>query len=794
MDTTARTPPFGIATAVALLLGITACLCLPAPLPWLLSAAAFVVGAALWTRGSWMRIAGACVLGFGLCGLHLAQVLSQQLPPSMERQDAVVTGRIVDLPAHEARRTRFMLRVDDDASVPAPLRGRLLQLSWYDPYRAAGPSLRFGLHAGSRWHFELRLRAPRGLRNPGVFDSEKSALARRVAATGYVRVPESARQLSGPRGVDAWRGAMSARIAAAVPSSSSRYVQALALGDTRGLADLDWEALRATGLTHLIAISGFHVGMVAALFALLAALLWRGFPALARRLPRPQAAALAALAGAAGYAAVAGFALPTVRTVLMIAMVVAARGLRRPVGVGDALAMAALAMLLFDPLAALTAGFWLSFAGVAWLAWCLPDAGKRIVGDFLSAQGVATLGLLPLTVVLFGQASLAGPLANLVAIPWWSLVVVPLSLLGTALEALHAGAGEWAWRAAAWCFDLSWPLLQWLAGSRFALWWLPEARWFALPLALLGAFWCLLPRGLPGRALALLLWLPLLWPARGLPQPGAAELVVLDVGQGLSVLVRTAGHSLLYDMGPAQPDGFDAGERVAAPSLRALGVPRLDAAVVSHGDNDHAGGFDAVRRAYPVPVAFAPDGVGIDGTHACLAGVHWTWDGVSFRFLHPPEYFPYLKNASSCVLRVETAHGAALLTGDIGQVVERDLVRRDADALRAEVVLVAHHGSKDSSDPGFVAATGARHALVSSGHGNRFGHPKAEVVDRWQAAGARVEDTSSGGALRVRLQAGGITVEARRRSHPRPWDAARRQRALAPADVGGPALVSYRPD
>src|SRR3546814_249351 len=231
----------------------------------------------------------------------------------------------------------------------------------------------------------------------------------------------------------------------------------------------------------------------------------------------------------------------------------------------------------------------------------------------------------------------------------------------------------------------------------------------------------------PGKALALLLWLPLLWPSRGLPGQGEAERGVLDVGQGLSVLVRTARHGLLYDMGPAQPDGFDAGERVGVPSLRALGVRRLDAAVVSHGDNDHAGGFEAVRRAYPMPVAYAPDGVGIAGMRTCLAGVQWQWDGVDFRFLHPPEYFPYLDNESSCVLRIETAHGAALLTGDIGQVVERDLLRRDATALRADVVLVAHHGSGDSSDPGFVAATGAEYALVSAGHGNRFGHPKPEI-------------------------------------------------------------------
>lgn len=790
MRIAAGTPLFGIATSTALLAGCVACLCLPALPPWWSLAAAAAVGLGLWTRSDWRRVCGALLFGFGLCGLHAGHALSQQLPLSLERQDVVLSGHIVDLPTDEPRRTHFQLRVDDGDAQPKALRGRLLQLSWYDGYRQAGSPRRHQLEPGSRWRFQLRLRAPRGLRNPGVFDGEKSALAKGIAATGYVRDPQGARQLAPPRGIDAWRESMSARIGNAIRSPTARYVQALALGDTRGLQDSDWESLRATGVTHLIAISGFHVGMVAALFALFAAGLWRMFPALGRWLPRPQAAAAAALLGALGYAAVSGFALPTVRTLLMIAVVAAARVLRRPVRVVDALAMALLAILLVDPMAALTAGFWLSFAGVAWLAWCLPDAGHRIVGDFLSAQGVATLGLLPLTVVLFGQASLAGPLANLVVIPWWTFVVVPLSLLGTALEALHPGAGGWAWRAAAWCFDLAWPWLQWLADSRFALWWLPQARWYALPLALAGAFWCLLPRRVPGKSLVLLLWLPLLWPDRNLPARGDAEIVVLDVGQGLSVLVRTARHSLLYDMGPAQPEGFDAGERVGVPSLRALGVRRLDAAIVSHGDNDHAGGFPAVRRAFPLPVAFAPDGVGIAGTRPCVAGTQWQWDGVRLRFLHPPRYFPYLGNESSCVLRIETTHGAALLTGDIDAVVERELVRRAPASLRADVVLVAHHGSRGSSDPAFVAATGARDALLSAGYGNRFHHPHPIAVQRWEAAGARVSDTLDSGALRVRLQAGGVTVEMWRRSHPHLWDAVQRQQRLA----GKATTLSYRPD
>ncbi|GAB2513891.1 DNA internalization-related competence protein ComEC/Rec2 [Pseudoxanthomonas sangjuensis] len=771
-------PLLGKASAVALLAGACLCLWLPTLPPWPLLLAALLAGIWGLSRHDWRRPLGALLLGIGWAGLHATHGLSAQLPPKWERREVEVSGRVIELPQVETRRTRFLLHIDGDEAQPAPLRGKLLQLSWYDDFDATEPGPRTRLHAGERWRFVLRVRAPRGLRNPGGFDSERHALERRVAASGYVRDPERAAPLAPARGIDAWRERMSARIAKRTPPDASSFVRALALGDTGGLDDRDWETLRATGLTHLVAISGFHVGLVSGFFALLAALLWRAAPALARRVPRPQAAAVSALLGALGYAAVAGFALPTVRTLLMIAIVALAWLLRRGLRAGDALALAAIAVLLFDPLSPLAAGFWLSFAGVAWLLWCLPHEGRRpLLKEFLSAQGVATVGLLPLTVVLFGQASLVGPLANLVAIPWWSLVVVPLALLGTALEAAHAGFGEWAWHAAAGCFDASWRLFSALAQSRFALWWLPEARGFALPLALFGAFWLLLPRGVPGKPLALLLWLPLLWPDRELPRPGEAQLVVIDVGQGLSVLVRTHSHALLYDAGPAVRDGFDAGERAVVPTLRALGVARLDRAVISHGDNDHAGGFDAVKRVVPVGATFAPAGSPTPAESGCVAGRGWEWDGVKFRFLHPTAGFPYLANESSCVLRIETVHGAALLTGDIGEVVERMLLRRAAADLRADVVLAAHHGSKGSSDPAFVAATGARLALVSAGHGNRFGHPAPGVVARWRHAGAELLDTADSGALGVWLSADGLAVRERRVAFPRLWDAARRYSA-----------------
>ena len=763
--------PFGLACAAGLLGGAVACLFLPVLLPAAVRWLALVAGLAGWWRPWRGRVLGACLAGFGWTGLQAGWALDAQLPADWEGRQVTVSGQVVELPEHEPRRTRFRFRVDDGDEVPEVLRGRLLQLAWYDRYGAFEPGPRIGLQPGARWELAVKLRAPRGLSNPGGFDAGRHALAQRIAASGHVRAPESARELAPAAGIDAWRDAMAARITAAVASPSSRFVRALALGDTRSLDDADWERLRAVGLTHLIAISGFHVGMVAVFFAWLAIPLWWLWPRLGRWLPRPQAAALVALAGAAGYAAVAGFSLPTVRTLLMIAVVAGARRGRRPLGAWQALALAVLAIVLADPLAVLQAGFWLSFAGVAWLVWCLPpqDGPRRLLRDFLSAQGVATLGLLPLGVVLFNQASLAGPLANLLAIPWWSLVVVPLALLGTGLEALHPGAGAWAWRLAAGCFDPSWALFERLAASRFALWWLPEGRDWALPLAMLGAFWLLLPRGLPARWLALLLWLPLLHPPRELPAPGGFELQVLDVGQGLAVVVRTTHHVLLYDAGPAVRDGWDAGERAVLPALRALGVSRLDAVVISHADHDHAGGWEAVRRGVPVARSLGPAGAPLQVDGPCLAGEGWQWDGVRFFFLHPTEYFPYLGNEASCVLVVDSAHGRALLPGDIGEVVERRLLR-DPAPLRAQVVVVGHHGSSGSSSPAFVAATGARLALVAAGQGNRFGHPRAEVVQRWREQGAEVLGTPGSGAIRVWLDEEGMAVRERRPWRARLWD------------------------
>ncbi|AXI82869.1 DNA internalization-related competence protein ComEC/Rec2 [Xylella taiwanensis] len=768
-------PPL-LPSAVALLLGCLTALTLPRlPPVWVLWIFLFVgvMLAVALRRASW---SGVLLFGFASCCLHGQSGLQHQLPLAFEGRDLVLRGRIVDLPIPETRRTRFLLRVDTDQDQEPALRGRLLQLSWYDEGKTVVPGPRSALHAGSVWQLHVRLRAPRSLVNPGGFDSERYALAQRIVATGYVRVPAMAREVVAPTGVDAWRERMSARIAEAVLSEASVYLRALALGDTRGLSQQDWEVLRGTGLTHLIAISGFHVGMVAGACALVVSWLWRILPSLGRCWPRPLAMALVTVPAAAGYTVLAGASLPTVRTALMIGIVALARLTRRHVMPMHVLGLALFVILIGDPLAILSAGFWLSFAGVAWLLWCMQDGNMAPWRGFLLAQGVATLGLLPFTAGLFGQVSLVGPFANLIAIPLWTFVVVPLALLGTALEALVPGWGTAIWHLGGTCFEWSWQLFEHLAQTSFALWWLPESDGFALGLALLGAFWLLLPRCTPGKWLALLLWLPLLWPDRERPRPGEFEMQVLDVGQGLSIVVRTSGHTLLYDAGPAVKEGFDAGERVVVPVLRASDIRRLDALVASHADSDHVGGLAAVLTAYPVGVSYAPPGAPLNVDRRCSAGDSWMWDGVQFRFLHPASHSTYLGNESSCVLRIDTRWGSALLTGDIGKVVERGLLDQGPENLRADVVVVPHHGSAGSSSVRFVRAVNARLALVSSGHGNRFGHPRCSVVERWRET-AEVLLTARSGALRIWIGQQGLQLRERRVWRRRFWDAVERHRS-----------------
>lgn len=730
---------------------------------------ALLASAVLWAGlGRRHRWAAWLVFGVGWACLRGGIALDARLPHEWEGKDFWVEGRVAALPLRRDDATGFLLSVEQASldDEPVPLAG-LVRVNWY---RTAPP-----IAACERWRLQLRLKRPRGLINPGGSDSERSALERGIVATGYVREAAGNRSLTrAPLCIDRAREAVSQGIARRVRDAhDAALLQAFSVGDVRGLSQRDWEVARANGISHLIAISGFHVGVAALFGAWLMRGLYALWPALALRWPRPPALAAGALVVAAVYSALAGFGLPTVRTLLMIGVVALGRCRRRQPSGPASLALALVVVLLFDPLCVLSAGFWLSFVGVAFLMLCLDVQGKGLRGflrELSAGQLVMTLSLMPLTLWFFGEASLVGALSNLIAVPFVSFVIVPFALMGMVLLAVCPPLAKPVLWCAAWFAHAQWWLLERMATWPGAHWYLPTVSLAALLLATFGALWLFMPRGVPLRWLGVVLFLPLVWPTRTLPPPGGFQVWMLDVGQGLSVLVRTREHSLLYDAGARFPSEFDLGEAAVLPSMRALGIDRLDLLVASHADNDHAGGIPAVAAAFPSAERYAgePERMAIP-MEACPVGRGWQWDGVTVRVL--PSGNPGASaNDRSCVILVEGASGRVLLTGDISTRVE-PVVAAALPPGAPLVLSVPHHGSRTSSGQNFLQATQPALALVSSGWRNRFRHPNAQVMQRYERAEIPWLNTATSGAIQVDLMPGQppVVVGAWRQRQSRYW-------------------------
>ncbi|QKE62872.1 DNA internalization-related competence protein ComEC/Rec2 [Aquipseudomonas campi] len=676
------------------------------------------------------------LFGLGWACVSAQWALGERLPAELDGQTLWLEGQVVGLPEQRAGVVRFHL-VDAVArrhALPDKLR-----LAWYD-----GPTLQ----AGERWRLAVRLKRPQGLVNPQGFDYEAWLLAQRIGATGTVKQGEL---LAPASGMTAWRDRLRQRLLHVDAQGRAGALAALVLGDDSGLTLADWRLLQDTGTVHLLVISGQHVALLAALlYGLVAGLARLGF--WPRCLPWLPAACTLAFVGALAYGLLAGFEVPVRRACVMIAVVLLWRLRFRHLGVWTPLLLAWIAVLLIEPLAVLQAGFWLSFGAVALLA--LVFSGRLGAWPWWlvwwRAQWTLALGLLPLFLALSLPISASGPLANLFAVPWVSFLVVPLALLGTLLLPVP-GVGEGLLWLAGGLLELLFQLLGLLAAALPA--WLPmQLPVWAWVLVSLGVCLLLLPAGVPLRILGLPLLLPLLFPPQQLPAQGQAQVWQLDVGQGLAVLVRTREHALLYDAGPRYGD-FDLGERVVVPSLRALGVSRLDVMLLSHADSDHAGGALAVQQRLPVARVLSGEATVLPqqlAAESCVDGASWLWDGVRFttwRWAQAAE-----GNQASCVLKVEAAGENLLLTGDIDMAAERALLAEGRE-LRADWLQIPHHGSRTSSSAAFIEAVAPSAALLSRGNNNPFGHPHPLVVASYRARGITLYDNVATGALRIRLGA-----------------------------------------
>ena len=551
----------------------------------------------------WLALAAAgAACGIGWATWMAGARLAERLPAEWEGRDLRIVGVVASLPQPHERSLRFEFDVERAGTPEARVPPRLALSWWGTPARDGQPATFPELRPGERWELTVRLRRPHGTLNPHGFDYEAWLLERGIGAVGYVRPGSGNRRLDAfvwrpVYAVERMREAIRARIQRALGDGPyAGILAALAIGDQRAIPPAQWQVFTRTGVNHLMSISGLHVTMVGALA--FAAVLggWRRVPRLALRWPAQKAAALAGLAAAFSYAALAGFAVPAQRTVYMLAVAAVAVIAGLPVGASTVLAFALLVVLLIDPWAVLAPGFWLSFGAVAIIFYV--TAGRiappgRILG-WLRVQWAITLGLTPLLIALFQQVSLVSPLANAFAIPAVSLGVVPLTLAALAIPVdavLHL---------AHWTMALVMAPLEWLATLRSAVWEQHAPQPWTVAAALAGIAWLLAPRGVPARWAGAALMVPLFAVAPEPVAPGRAEIVVLDVGQGTAVLVRTATGALLYDAGPAFGPDADSGNRIIVPYLRAVGVTRLDEFIVSHDDKDHWGGALSVLAAVPV--------------------------------------------------------------------------------------------------------------------------------------------------------------------------------------------------
>lgn len=708
----------------------------------------------------------ALTIGANLAWLRADLRMASELPREWEGRDIELVGVIDELPQSDNQGVRFAFAVEHVLTVGAPVPPRIA-LGWY---KASVKELQGEplptLHAGERWQLTVRLKRPHGYANPGGFDVEAWLLENNLRATGSVRGDEPNRRLAANAGrfidhINQLRDQLRERMQRAL--AGQRYggvLIALAIGDQRAISEADWSLFNATAVSHLLSISGAHVTLFATWVAWLVFSVWRRSPRLVAKLPAQQAAALTAASIALAYATLAGFEVPAQRTCYMLLAGATALMLRRSLSLWLILIWALVVVLLIDPWAGLAVGFWFSFMAVAFLIYI--TAGR--VGQrsrwrmLLMTQAAVTLGLAPISIALFQQVSLVGPIANAVAIPLITMLVVPLTLLWLVLpvDALLTVAHQLiVWLTLG---------LQWLMALPSPVWAQHAPPLWTVGLALLGSLILLAPRGWPHRWLGALWCLPLFVIAPQRPATGEFSLAVLDIGQGTAAVVQTANHTLVYDTGPRWTDAADAGSRLIAPYLRASGSSQIHGLVVSHLDIDHSGGARSLLNSVPVDwmltSVFADSDIVKTATQrgvlplACAAGQSWNWDGVQFDVLHP-ELENYREasiktNDRSCVIKVSSKNFSALLTADVEARSETALVNRyaiNSEMLRSDVLLMPHHGSMTSSTPQFIDAVAPKLAIINAGYRNRFGHPREAVLARYASRNIPILRTDWHGAV-----------------------------------------------
>jgi competence protein ComEC len=713
----------------------------------------------------------AFILGHVWAAWYANDVLSWSLAKGLEGVPVVIRGHVASVPNTGEGGTQFLFQPKELNHLP--IKSSILFRLYYRTSEK--------IRVGDEWQFLAKLKRIHGIQSPLAFDEEAWALQKGLRAHGYIIPNKQNRWLSHASYrfiINQYRQALKEKIEIYLPHTpTAPWLLTLMLGEHNGVLKEDWQVLRRTGTNHLMAIAGLHIGIVAGLTHWLVNLVWRRFPYLLLRMPASEAGALASLFIAAIYSALAGFSVPTQRALTMLSIFIFTLLLRRKINIWYSWAYAILLTLILNPLSLLTESFWLSFGTIALLLYGMNGrlSSKGWWWHWGRAQWVISIGLIPLTLIFFQECSLASVLVNSIAIPWLSFLILPLCLLSIVCMFFSHHITHFLLILADKNLAILWMFLSWMAKLPWSSWHQVILGPFIFITMLIGILCLLAPRGFPFRWIGIIWLLPSLLCKQAVPKTSEVWFTLLDVGQGLSAIIQTKNHLLVYDAGPKYgPRGPDMGERVVVPYLNSIGINHIDKLIISHSDNDHAGGVNTLLDHFNVDTIFVSEkkrGPLLREAVYCLANFSWQWDGVTFSFLYPTKEMLQLKNDSSCVLRIDNGTHVILLTGDIEKYAEAKLLDTFSNKLSSQILIAPHHGSKTSSTDAFISSVRPQFVLYATGYRNRYHFPHPKVISAYNKIGAEQFNTAETGTVHFKIgkEQSKIEIQPYRLTHQNYW-------------------------
>ncbi len=678
------------------------------------------------------------ILGFSWSNHHYVKILAWHLPQEMVNKEVNIKGEVIGEVIHKNKNMKITIQMTHLEGANLRTSTPKLEVNWYKPVKR--------IKTGDIIEAKVKLKPIHSFSNPGGWDEEKFYFLKGIRAKGNLRQLISVKTHH-KHPIMAFRMKVSNKLKEIFPNEKFvPVISALTIGVK---SDLDYDlrsVFQKTGTSHLLAISGLHIGLLATLCFFISRKIVCFFPRLLLYQPAMCWAAASTILISLLYALLAGFSLPTQRAFIMISVVMLGICFRRKVLSWQSYFLAMLLVILSNPLSVLQPGFWLSFLAVLSLMLVSHASSTHKIINWLKPQWAIFCMLIPLTILFFNMVSLVSPIANMIAIPIVACVVVPLSLLGVFLLMICEPLAEFFLSIAMSIFSYTWHVLEYLTNIPYAHFSFSTPSMLALVLSVIGVIVILLPKGVPGKYLGVILFLPLIFSKNQLLPPGALQVSVLDVGQGLSVVLETQNHTMLYDTGPRFGRYQNAGNQIITPFLQTRNINHIDRILISHVDMDHRGGLSGLQGFTVDEIQTSEPEVISPFATLCEKGQSWEWDGVLFEILHP-NGVEVLRNNRSCVLKVTTNTQSILLSGDITQSVEKKLLYQQAELLQSDILIVPHHGSRTSSSIDFIKAVSPDYAIYSAGQNNIYGLPKREVWENYANAGAKNLLTCQTGAI-----------------------------------------------